>query len=253
MTAWRTISIVSALTWALTIACSNDAEPIRPTYWGQGGVNQLIWPTIKLLEAGQAGEGGSADGGQAGQAGSHEGGSAGVELAGAGGLSEEDCQLPEYLEQAHQLEIGLGRPAVEDTVSTTGSVPYGTIVKFSKYNNWRCDHQPFCDYAVQAPTDEGFPETRRYWEPVRWQGLPPDGKIGQWLGLCTLPQWTSHGTCGGFYRDGDYVDYRDSNDPYAERFVWQCRVGWSSACDVQPPGTGSAWVNVSDTIHCYGY
>src|SRR6478752_1922607 len=104
MTAWRTISIVSALTWALTIACSNDAEPIRPTYWGQGGVNQLIWPTIKLLEAGQA----------------HEGGWAGVELAGAGGLSEEDCQLPEYLEQAHQLEIGLGRPAVEDTVSTTG-------------------------------------------------------------------------------------------------------------------------------------
>jgi hypothetical protein len=251
---------ISLTTLFLGIACSGSGpqESVHQTSGGSGGKPPYTWPTIKLPgEAGMAGEAGAtSEGGAAGEAGAYsEGGAAGEGEGGSGGdfVEPDDCELPIYLQQAHIIAPGTGRPVIENVVSTSGTVPYGAIVRYSKFDSWRCDHKPFCDYAVHAPSDDGFPETERYWEPVRWQGLPPDGTVGEWIGLCTLPQWEPHGTCGGFYLEGDYTNYRDPTDLYAERFVWQCRPGWSSACDVQAPGTGNAWINASTTLHCYGY
>lgn len=177
--------------------------------------------------------------------------------SGAGGAPPEpdDCELPDYLISRHLMVTGTGRPYVADQVPTKplGTVPYNTLVIFAKVDYWRCLHKPFCDYAVQFPSTDAKPFTELYWEPTYWQGIPPDGKIGEWIGMCSLGQWKAHPTCGGFYLEGDYVNYKDPTDTYAERYVWECRAGWAEGCDTQAPGTGMAWINISDTYHCYGF
>ncbi len=258
-----------ALLVLMLAACTDAAENVQVSdggggKGGSGGV--LGWPIHLAGEGGMSGEeaagaAGEGPAGAAGAAGSSEGGAAGdTGEAGAGGevaiVEPDDCELPTYLQAAHLMESGLGKPDVLDIIPSTniGTVPFGTIVRYgNKYNDWRCDHHPFCNYAVLTPSLVLLPRTERYWTPVFWQGNPPNGAVGEWVSPCEFEPWEQHNTCGGFYLDGDLTVYKDPSDLYAERFVWSCRDGWSEVCDTQAPGTGNAWANISTAFQCYGF
>lgn len=268
------ILIFSTLVTLLSLAaCSESSQPDQEDSGGGGGVAGMPKPTGGMGGK-EMGEGGtlSSEGGAAGAAGfagegleagpggdGGEGGVAGEAGAtGAGGWPDDpdDCELPTYLQEGHLFEPGTAKPEIKDVIpsSEMGTVPYGTIVRFAnKYNVWRCDHQPFCNYTYKVPSLIPIPETEVYWEPVYWQGYPPDGSSGEWVSPCKVEQWKPHGTCGGFYLSGDFVKFKYPDDIYAERVIWECKEGWDTVCDTQQPGTGSAWSNVSQSFQCYGY